>query len=239
LFQKDYDSVDIIDITHGTQAHVKPTYEIITENGALHINSIILTDYRKRHVQMLKKYMVYSDINKVYIPEPADEYDIEVLNMLYYLSVPDNFELIKYGNSLKLDNILITVNNFDYNKMKHMTIDMDYNTENTHKSLLYLGIGYKEGYEEYMDINNKTYDIVFYGSHKHNFRDDNYKSDIYGSYAGVLSTYLDTNKERTSQKLGSAAIEAYLTKSVLLVSDDYNTVIFDMRKDGGIKHYLK
>ena len=240
LFQKDYDSADIIDITHGTQAHVKPTYKIIIENGALNINSITLSDYRKRHVQMIMKYLTYSDIKKVYVPEPLNEYDTEVLNSLYYLSVSAGFELIKYKNSLKLsDNTLITVNSFDYNKMKHMTIDIDYRTENAIKSLLYLGIGYKEGYEEYGDLNSKNYDIVFYGSHKHNLRDDNYTTDIYGLYAGVLSTYLNANKEKASQKLEPDAIKAYLSGSVLFLSDDYKSIIFEFRKDGEIKRYLK
>jgi len=236
LFQKDYDSADIIDITHGTQAHIKPVYDIILENGAVHINSIILTDYRKRHVQMIKKYMTYSDVKRVYIPEPYDDYDIEVLNMLYYLSVSADFELVKYGNALKLDHVLITVNNFDYNKMRHMTVVMDYKNIN---KILYLGIGYKEGYAEYTDVKNYDYDIVFYGSHKHNRRDDNYVSDIYGSYAGVLSSYLDGDKNKTSQKIEASALENYLSGSVLFRSDDYGSIVFEIDKNDRIKHYLK
>ncbi|MCL1857830.1 MAG: ComEC/Rec2 family competence protein [Oscillospiraceae bacterium] len=238
LFQKDYDYVDIIDITHGTQSHIKPVYDIILENGAIRINSVILSDYRKRHVQMIKKYITYSEINKVCIPEPLDDYDIEVLNMLYYLSLSGDFELIKYNNSLKLDDVLITVNNFDYNKMRHMTVELDCTTETMRKKLLYLGIGYKDGYAEYTDINNKSYDIVFYGSHKHNRRDDDYISNIYGSYAGVLSGYIDGDKNKASQKLDMNALEAYLSGSLLLRSDDYGSVVFEVNKDE-IKYYLK
>lgn len=239
LFQKDYDSVDIIDMTHGTQSHIRPVYDIILENGAVHINSVILTDYRKRHIQMIKKYITYSEIKKVYIPEPVDDYDTEVLNMLYYLSVSSDFELIKYANSLKLDDILITVTNFDYDKMRHMTVDLDYKTETSHKKLLYLGIGYKEGYEQYTDIGDKSYDIVFYGSHKYNQRDDDYISNIYGSYAGVISSYLDGNKNKTWPKLEAVALEAYLSGSVLFRSDDYGSVVFELCKNNNIKYYLK
>ena len=236
LFHKDYDYADIIDITHGTLGHVNPVCDIIAQNGALYINSIVLSDYRKRHVRMIKKYLIYSDINKIYIPEPINDYDTEVLNSLYYLSLTAGFELVKYGNVLKLsDDILITIDSFDYDKMKHQAVEIDYRT----KKLLYLGIGYKEGYEKFTDIKNKSYDIVFYGSHKHNFRDDDYISDIYGTYAGVLSAYFDADKEKASQKLGPDAVDAYLSESVLFVSGDYNSVIFDVRKDGRIKHYLK
>ena len=239
LFQKDYDSVDIIDITHGTQSHIKSVYDIITENGALNINSIILTDYRKRHVQMIKKYMTYSNINKVYIPEPLDDYDVEVLNMLYYLSLTENFELIKYGNSLKFDNVLIDVINFDYNKMRHTAVNINCDTVTTRKKILYLGIGYKEGYAEYTDINNNNYDVVFYGTHKHNSRDDDYISDIYGSYAGVLSGYLDGNKNKTYPKLEETALEKYRSGSVLFMSENYKSVVFEINKNGGIQYYLK
>ena len=244
LFQKDYDSVDIIDITHGTQSHIMPVYDIISENGAMRINSIILTDYRKRHVQMIKKYINYSEIKKVYVPEPLDDYDAEVLNMLYYLSLSasTDFDLIKYNNSLKLDDLLISVSNFDYNKMRHTAVELDYNTgqtENTGKKLLYLGIGYKEGYEQYTDFSDKSFDIVFYGSHKHNRRDDNYIANIYGSYAGVISSYLDGDKNKAWQKLEPNALEAYLSGSVLLKSDDYSSVVFEIRKNGDIKRYLK
>jgi len=184
---------------------------------------------------MIKKYINYSEIKKVYIPEPMDDYDVEVLNMLYYLSVSADFVLIKYDNALKLDDVLITVNNFDYNKMRHITVDLECKS----KRLLYLGIGYKEGYGEYTDISENIYDIVFYGSHKHNRRDDNYVTNIYGSYAGVLSSYLDENKNKTSQKLEVNALEAYLSGSKLFRSENYGSVVFEVKKDGGIKYYLR
>ena len=240
LFHNDYDSADIIDITHGYLSPVRPTYDIITQNGAMCINSIILTDYRKRHKNMIARYMEYSDIKKVYIPAPLSEYDVEVYNMLYYLSVTAGFKLINYGTSLQLDdNILITVNTFEYNKMIHTAIDINYQTENTRKKLLYLGIGYKEGYELHTDIKNNDYDIVFYGSHKHNRRDDDYVSDISGSYAGVLSSYLDGEKNITNPKLDASALSAYVSGSVLFRSDDYGSIVFELRKDGMIRHYLK
>jgi len=239
MFQKDYDSVDIIDMTHGTQSHIRSVYEIITENGALRINSVILTDYRKRHVQMIKKYLTYSEINKIYVPEPSDEYDTEVLNMLYYLSLTEKFELINYGNTLKSGEVLITVDKFNYNKMAHMAVDIEYKTENANKKLLYLAIGYKEGYAEYSNVKDNNYDIVFYGTHKHNQKDDNYISDIKGSYAGVLSTYLDEDKKRISQQLESSVTKAYSSGSLLFISDNYKSIIFALNKNGGIKYYLK
>jgi hypothetical protein len=120
-----------------------------------------------------------------------------------------------------------------------MTVDINYKTENTQKNLLYLGIGYREGYAEYADTSGKSYDIIFYGSHKHNRRDDNYVASLSGSYAGVVSYYFDENKNKATQKLDSVALEAYLSGSGLFKSDDYNSIVFDIRKDGGIKHYLK
>jgi len=235
-------------MTHGTRSHIRPVYEILKENGALRINSITLTDYRKRHVQMIRRYLAYSDINKVYVPVPANAYDTEVLNMLYYLSIlplgsgtdtdtdKKNFELIQYGGSLQLDDVLITVDTFNYNRMLHTTISFDY----ANAKLLYLAIGYKEGYELFTGIKNQNYDIVFYGTHKHNERDDNYTSDIYGSFAGVLSSYLDNDKKRASQNLDANAVDFYRrSDSVLFMSDNYDSIIFDVRKNGGIKYYLK
>ena len=238
IFHKNYDCADIVDFTYGTQSHIKPVFDIITENGASHINSIILTHYHKRQAQMIRKYMNFSEINKVYIPVPADDYDIEVFNSLYYLSV-NNFELIKYGVALKLDDILIKVDRFDYNKMRHMSVEIERKIENSQKKLLYLGIGYKEGYDKYTDTGEKSYDIIFYGTHKHNKRDDNYFSNLYGTYAGVISSYLNGNKNKTSQKLAADAVEAYLSGSLLFKSDDFNSIVFEIRKDGKIKHYLK
>jgi len=239
IFNRDYDSADIIDMTHGNLGHIRPVYNIMAENGALHINSIILTDYRRRHVQMIRRYANYSAINKIYVPVPANSYDTEVLNMLYLLSESLNFKLINYGNSLQLDDILITVHTFNHNRMLHQAVKIDYKTSNAHRKLLYLGIGYKEGYERYTDIKNYDYDIVFYGSHKHNFRDDDYISNISGTYAGVLSSYLDNGRNVKTQKLDASAVEAYLSGAFLLRSDDHGSIVFEVRKDGKIRHYLK
>ncbi|MCL1794720.1 MAG: ComEC/Rec2 family competence protein [Oscillospiraceae bacterium] len=243
LFQGDYDSADIIDMTHGTKSHVKPVFEIMLSNGAVRINSIVFTDYRKRHVQMLKKYMEYSEIKKVYIPEPRDEYDIEVLNMLYYLSIAknngQNFELLKYDKYLVSEKALLSVTNFEYGKMSHLAAEIYYRTQGAERRLLYLGIGYMEGYEKHSDINEKKYDIVFYGTHKHNRRDDDYVSDVYGLFAGVLSSYLDGEKNKTTQKLGANAIDAYRIGPLLLKSDDYGSVVFEIKKDGTLKYFLK
>ena len=235
IFNDDYDSVDIIDMTHGTLSHIRPVYNIISGNGAMYINSVVLTDYRKRHVQMIKRYMNYSEVKRVYIPGPASEYDAEVYNLLYYLSVDLGFELINYGTALDLDGVIIAVNTFDYKKMLHQAVDINCGG----KRLLYLGIGYKEGYAEYTNINSRDYDVVFYGTHKHNRRDDDYVSDISGSYAGVLSSYLDNEKNRTVPKLELSAIEAYISGSVLFLSDSYKSIVFEVRKNGGMRHYLK
>ena len=247
LFQGDYDSADIIDITHGTRSHVRPVYEIMLENGAVNINSITLTDYRKRHIQMLKKYMEYSEIKTVYVPKPEDEYDIEVFNMLYYLSIDidaeggagQNFELAVYENHLLLDWVLLLVTNFDYDKMRHTATEIYYRTGGAERRLLYLGIGYMEGYERYTEINDKKYDIVFYGTHKHNRRDDDYVTNVYGLFAGVLSSYFDGDKNETTQKLGADAIEAYRLGPVLFKSDNYGSIVFEIKKDGALKYYLK
>lgn len=243
LFQSDYDAADIIDFTHGTSSHVGPVYDIMLENGAVRINSVILTDYRKRHVQMLKKYMEYSEIKTVCIPKPSDAYDVEVFNMLYHISVTEdgsqNFELVQYENYLVADRVLLRVINFDYDKMRHTAAEIYYRTEMTEKRLLYLGIGYMEAYEKYTEINDKRYDIVFYGTHKHNRRDDDYVSDVYGLFAGVLSSYFDEGKNETTQKLGAKAIDAYRTGSVLFKSGSCGPIVFEIKKDGALKYYLK
>ena len=240
IFNKDYDYADIIDMTHGTLSHTKPVYDIINENGAMYINSVTLTDYRKRHVNMIRRYLTFSDINKVYVPEPQSKADIETFNLLYYLSIDEDFELINYGNSVKLGDVLITVNTFDYNKMPHMMVDIEYKNATVRRRLLYLGIGYKDGYEKFTDIKNQEYDIIFYGSHKHKNKDEGiYSTDISGSYAGVLSSYLDGDKNRQTQKLEISALEAYVSGSVLFLSDNYASIIFEIRKDGGIRRYFK
>jgi hypothetical protein len=247
IFQGDYDSADIIDITHGTLSHIRPVYDIIRENGAMRINSITLTGYRRRHVQMIRRYMMYSDINRVYIPEPLDNYDVDVFNMLFYLSIrPDgnkNFELVKYSGALMPGEVLVAVNNFEHERTPHRIIEMSVNREAGNlrviRRLLYLGIGYQEGYEKHTDISSRRYDIVFYGTHRYNRREDIFTSDIYGTYAGILSTYRGTDGGRQFQRLGENALSAYSSDSILFISDSYRTVIFDIRKDGSIKNYLK
>ncbi|MCL2815947.1 MAG: ComEC/Rec2 family competence protein [Oscillospiraceae bacterium] len=243
LFQGDYDSADIVDFTHGTRSHVKPVYDIMLENGAVRINSVILTDYRKRHVQMLKKYMEYSEIKTVYIPKPSDAYDAEVQNMLYYMSIGEdgrqNFELVRYEDYLVADKVLLNVMNFDYDKMRHTATDIYYRIAGAERRLLYLGIGYMEGYGSRTKIGGERYDVVFYGTHKHNRRDDDYVSDVYGLFAGVLSSYFDENKNETTQKLGAAAVEAYRSGSELFKSENCGPIVFEVQKDGSLKYYLK
>ena len=242
LFFGDHDSADIIDMTHGTKSHTRPVYNIMLENGAVHIDSVTLTDYRKRHVQMLKKYMGYSEIKRVYVPKPRDEYDAEVFNLLYYLSLGSdgikNFELVQYETHLVLGRVLLSVTNFDYNKMRHMAAEIYYRTPSFERRLLYLGIGYMEGYEKYTSVNEKKYDIVFYGSHKHNRRDDDYVASVYGSFAGVLSGYLDGDKNPATQKLAPGAIEAYRKGAVLFKSDDHGSIVFEIKKDGELKYHI-
>ncbi|MCL2774726.1 MAG: ComEC/Rec2 family competence protein [Oscillospiraceae bacterium] len=241
LFDKDYDSADIIDISDGTLSHVPKTYDMLVENGAVNINSIILTHYHKRHIQMIQRYLTYSNIKKVYIPEPLTEYDIEVYNSLYYLSIEPNsgFELIKYGSSLKLDdNITISTTIFDYNKMQHIMVNTIYSSNNLYKDFLYLSLGYEDGFSNYTD--GKNYDVVFYGTHRHNKRDDNYTSNVYGTFAGVLSSYLDSGKNKTTQKLDIPVLDEYITGgSVLLKSDDYNSIVFEINRTGDLKYWLK
>ena len=243
LFQSDYDSADIIDFTHGTKSHVKPVCDMMLSNGAVRINSITLTDYRKRHVQMLKKYMEYSEIKKVFAPEPLDEYDAEVFAMLCQLSVSggggQNFEIETYGKYVMLDKILLAVTNFDYDKMRHTAAEIYYRTGGAERKLLYLGIGYMEGYGKHTEINEARYDIVYYGTHKHNRRDDDYVSNQYGTFAGVLSSYLDGGKNKTTQKLGADAIGAYRSGSALFKSEDHGSIVFEIKKDGALEHYLK
>jgi hypothetical protein len=243
LFQSDYDSADIIDITHGTRSHIRQVYDIMLSNGAVRINSVVLTDYRKRHVQILKKYMEYCEIKTVLAPTPLDDYDAEVFDMLRELSVAkqggQNFELEEYENYYVADRVLLKVINFDYDKMRHTAAEIYYRTGDAERRLLYLGIGYMEGYEKYTDINSKQYDIAYYGSHKHNRRDDDYVTNVYGNFAGVLSGYLDGGKNKTTQKLGVDAIEAYRKSSVLFRSDDHGSIVFELKKDGALKYYLK
>ena len=237
MFHNDYDYADIIDITHGTTSHVRPVYNIMTQNGALKINSVILTDYRKRHVQMIKKYMSYSNIRRIYVPEPKNEYDTEVFNLLYLASADGDtgFEMVNYGNHLELDGITIHLTAFDYNKSAHLAIETDY----AGVKLLYLGIGYREAYRANTDIKNKEYDVVFYGTHKHNKRDDDYVSDTAGKYAGVLSNYTDGAGNIKTQKLDAQAISAYLSGSVLFYTGDFDFIVFEARKNGEIRHYIK
>lgn len=249
LFNKDYDSADIIDISHGTLSHVGETYNILPQNGAVNINSIILTHYHKRHINMIRRYINYSNINRVYIPAPSSEYDIEVLNALYYLSINKDreFELIKYGDSLDLGGgITITKTMFDYNKMQHLMVNLIYHENFAYKNFLYLGIGYAEGFSNYTNnASNDGYDVVFYGTHKHNRRDDNYISDVYGVFAGVLSSYTDNNKNKATQRLTLHALDKYLENfsdeqnPALFLSDDYNSIVFEVNKTGRIKRYLK
>jgi hypothetical protein len=241
MFRDDYDYADIIDITHGTLSHARPVYDIMTQNGAMRINSVILTDYRKRHVQMIRRYQQFSDITTVYAPVPKNNYDREVMNTLYNLSVSQSpgFDLELYDGSLMLGEVLITVHRFNFNKMFHQAVEIEYAAPEKPGRLLYLGIGYKEGYERHTDLSGREFDVVFYGSHKRNFRDDDYVANIAGSYAGVLSSYLDNDKNAAAQKLGAAAVEAYLSGSLLMRSDDFCHVVFDIRKNGRIRHYIK
>jgi hypothetical protein len=101
---------------------------------------------------MINRYANYSGIKKVYVPEILSEYDAEVYNSLYYLSERLGFELLLYKNSLRIGDVLISRGIFEYNKMLHFLVDINYSQTN----LLYLGIGYETGYKEHELRNLRT-----------------------------------------------------------------------------------
>ena len=239
LFHQKYNYADIIDMTHGTGAPVYETYNIIKSNGAVNINSIILTHYHRRHQNMIDRYANYTDIKKVYVPEILNEYDAEVYNSLYFLSQRLGFELLNYGKTLKLGDILISRGIFDYNKMLHFSVDINYR----HINLLYLGIGYEPGYRENTpDIFDINYDIIFYGSHKHNFRDDDYIGGVRANFAGVLSKYITRGGgEESSTRFEREILDKYIEHDNLYYSsgDFYSHMVFEVDKNGNIKKYFK
>lgn len=238
LFHEDYNSADIIDMSHGTAAPVYETYNIIKENGAVNIRSIILTHYHRRHYNMISRYANYSNIKKVYVPEILNDYDEEVYNSLYYLSQRLGFELLQYKNALGIGDVLISRGIFEYDKMLHFSVDINYRKAN----LLYLGIGYNEGFVKHMPkLFDNNYDIVFYGSHKHNFRDDNYIAGIYANFAGVLSKYTNGNKEESSSNMTREVLEKYIERDNLyyISSNFYNYLVFAVNKNGNISQYFK
>ena len=208
LFHDDYEKADIIDITYGYTREINELRHIITDNGATNIGSVVFTHYHKRHVQLLEKFLNYCTIDKVFVPEPKTDYDREVFTALFDVVVNDDntyrksYELfIYYDGVVDLNDTTVIVNEFNYNSMKHMTVDIRRND----RKFLYLGIGYGEIYNYIGD----TYDVVFYGTHKHNRKDDDYSTNIYGTHYGVLSDYLNTFKNKSTQRLEQDALEAY------------------------------
>ena len=239
LFHRDYNSADIIDITHGTAAPVWATYNILKANGAVNINSIVLTHYHWRHVRMIDRYANHSSINRVYVPEILSDSDAHVYNLLYNLSQSLDFTLVSYQNALRLGDVLISRGIFEYNRMTHFLVDMNYGAVN----LLYLGIGYYAGFRAYApQIFNVDYDIVFYGTHKHNFRDDDWVAEIYASFAGVLSQYLSRSREHASYRFRREILDKYLERGHLFYpsGDSYSHIVFTADRSGGLtKRFMR
>jgi hypothetical protein len=188
---------------------------------------------------MISRYANYSSIKKVYVPEILDEYDAEVYNALYYLSRRLGFELLNYRDTLLMGDVRITRGIFEYNRMLHFSVDINFARTN----ILYLGIGYESGFRQHMpEIFDTGYDIVFYGSHKHNFRDDNYVAGIHAGFAGVLSQYITRGtREPDSYNMTHEILQKYLEHGSLFYSsgDDYSHIVFNVRRNGNITHYFK
>ena len=188
---------------------------------------------------MVSRYANYSSINKVYVPEILSGYDAEVYNALFYLSQRLGFELLNYKNSLRIGDILISRGIFEYNRMLHFSVDINYARTN----LLYLGIGYESGYRlNAPGIFDIDYDIIFYGSHKHNFRDDNYIAGVHADFAGVLSKYITRGTRREdSYNMTPEILAKYIERNNLYYAhgDNYNYIVFAVDKNGNISQYFK
>ncbi|MCL2099388.1 MAG: ComEC/Rec2 family competence protein [Oscillospiraceae bacterium] len=239
LFSQNYNSADIIDITHGSSAPVYGSYNIMTSNGAVNVDSIILTHYHRQHPGMIGRYADYSNINTVYAPEILNDYDTEVYSALSLLSQRLGFELINYGNMLKTGDVYIARGVFEYDKMLHFWIDLNYG----HVNLLYSGIGYESGYRAYKpELFDVDYDIIFYGSHKHNYRDDDYISGFFAGGAGVLSQYMTRGtKQEDSTRFERGILAGYLEQSNLYYAAQQNShshMVFAAEKNGNISKYL-
>jgi len=225
-------------MTHGTAGPVHVAYDIMRENGAVNINSIVLTHYHRRHAGMISRYANRSGINRVYVPAILNEVDAEVYNALYFLSHRFGFELLNYGNTLQLGDVLITRGIFDYNRMLHFWVDINY----SHVNLLYLGIGYYSGFRENTpELFYINYDIVFYGSHKHNFRSSDWVAGIYGNFAGVLSQYIRReDREASSQRFERDILDLYIERDNLFFAsgDAYSHIVFAVDRAGKIEKYF-
>ena len=243
LFHDDYEKADIIDITYGYTRFAYDIRNIILDNGATDIGSVVLTHYHKRHVQMLERLMSYCNIDRVFAPYPKTDYDKEVFDTLFDFSVTHddryrkNYELFMYYDGiLELNDVVIIVNEFDYNRMGHMTVDI----WNSERKFLYLGIGYGNIYDNYI---GNTYDVVFYGTHKHNRRDDDYSTGLYGLNYGILSDYLNNFKNKATQRLENNALEAYdFEKGPRLISagrDELYYPIFEVKKNNDLFLFLR
>lgn len=242
LFQDDYDRADIIDMTHGVNAPVYKTYKIMLDNGATDIGSFVLTHYHKRHVHMIRKLMDYCTVQRVFVPYPVTDYEKQVFQDLFDLSVntsdayAKNYELFMYYDGiLDLGDTTVIVNAFDYNGTQHMTTDI----RRGDRKFLYLGIGYGEIYNYIGD----TYDVVFYGTHKHNRKDGDFSAGIYGRYYGVLSDYIDGFGNKAFQRLEPSVLEAYdVDKEGRLIScgaDDKYYPVFEVAKDNSLKYFSR
>jgi hypothetical protein len=189
---------------------------------------------------MIYRYAGRSDIGRVYAPEILSERDAGVFASLYDLSGRLGFELVNYGNSLRLGDVLMRRGIFEYNGMTHLFVDMNYGGVN----LLYLGIGYGEGFRIHApEIFGVDYDIVFYGAHKHNFRDDDWTAEIYADFAGVLSQYLTRQREHHSYRFGREIMDKYLAGEHLFYphGEDYSHIVFsaDGRTGRISKYFMK
>jgi len=243
IFHGNYNSADIIDITHGTASPVFETYNILRANGVVNVNSIVLTHYHWRHVRMIYRYAARSDINRVYAPEVLTARDAEVFTSLYHLSHGLGFELVSYQNALRLGDVLVRRGIFEYDRMTHFYIDMSLPRNNGNVNLLYLGIGYESGFlrnaPELFDVD---YDIVFYGTHKHNFRADDWVAGIHAGFAGVLSQYLTRQREHHSYRFDWDILSKYIEDGNLFYpsGDFYSHIVFAVDRAGNIsQHFVR
>ena len=189
---------------------------------------------------MIRRYATRSGINRIYVPEILSDVDAEVYNALYFLSHRFGFELLNYGNTLQLGDILITRGIFEYNRMFHFWVDINYR----HVNLLYLGIGYYNGFRRHTpELFYIDYDIVFYGSYKRNFRTSDWVAGIYGSFAGVMSQYISRDTgAHNSYRFEREILNLYIERNNLFFAsgDSYSHIVFAVDMDGGIeKHFMR
>ena len=93
------DGAVICDITSGSSSTLYSGFEIAAAHGATEVEALLLTHYHDRHVGAVGSFIQAKRVRRLYLPEPENVEDAEIMARLFRLAEREGVVCFTYGAS--------------------------------------------------------------------------------------------------------------------------------------------